>query len=85
MNPVTAFLVSACLVAGLAVGYVVNPYVGVAFLATAALVAMSLKMVSAWQKFVIFGMGTLQSVKGAGRASRDPSEPAKSRMLPAAA
>jgi regulator of protease activity HflC (stomatin/prohibitin superfamily) len=66
MNPVTAFLVFACMIAGLAVGYYGNPYLGFAFFAAAALIAMSLKMANVWQKFVILRMGKLQSVKGAG-------------------
>jgi regulator of protease activity HflC (stomatin/prohibitin superfamily) len=66
MNPVTAFLVLAFLAAGLATGYFVNPYLGFAFFAGAAVIAMSLKMANVWQKFVILRMGKLQSVKGAG-------------------
>jgi regulator of protease activity HflC (stomatin/prohibitin superfamily) len=66
MNPVTAFLVFAFLVAGVAAGYFVNPYLGFAFFAGAAVIAMSLKMANVWQKFVILRMGKLQSVKGAG-------------------
>ncbi len=66
MNPVTSFLVFAFLVAGLAAGYLVNPYLGFALLCVAALIAMSLKMANVWQKFVILRMGKLQSVRGAG-------------------
>src|ERR1700691_2653611 len=66
MNPVTSFLVFACLVAGLAVGYLVNPYLAFPLLAAAAVIAMSLKMANVWQKFVILRMGKLQSVRGAG-------------------
>jgi regulator of protease activity HflC (stomatin/prohibitin superfamily) len=66
MNPVTSFLVFACLVAGLGAGYLVNAYLAFPFLAAAALIAMSLKMANVWQKFVILRMGKLQSVKGAG-------------------
>jgi regulator of protease activity HflC (stomatin/prohibitin superfamily) len=66
MNSVTAFLVLTCLVAGVAVGYLVSPYPAFAFLAAAAVIAMSLKMANAWQKFVILRMGKLQSVRGAG-------------------
>jgi regulator of protease activity HflC (stomatin/prohibitin superfamily) len=66
MNSVTAFLVLAFLAAGLAAGYFVNPYLGFAFFASAAVIAMSLKMANVWQKFVILRMGKLQSVKGAG-------------------
>jgi len=66
MNPITAFLVVVCVVAGLAIGTWVNPYVGFVFLAAAVVIAASLKMANAWQKFVILRMGKLQSVKGAG-------------------
>jgi regulator of protease activity HflC (stomatin/prohibitin superfamily) len=66
MNPVTAFLVFACLVAGIGVGYFVNQYFGFALLAAAAVIALSLKMANVWEKFVILRMGKLQSVRGAG-------------------
>jgi len=66
MNPVTAFLVFACIVAGIATGYWLNPYAAPVFLAAAAVIALSLKMANAWQKFVILRMGKLQSVRGAG-------------------
>ena len=66
MNPVTALLTFAFMVAGLASGYFVNRYLGFAFFAAAAVIAMSLKMANVWQKFVILRMGKLQSVKGAG-------------------
>jgi regulator of protease activity HflC (stomatin/prohibitin superfamily) len=66
MNPVTSFLVLACMVAGLAIGYFVHPYLGFACFAVAAVIAMSLKMANVWQKFVILRMGKLQSVRGAG-------------------
>jgi regulator of protease activity HflC (stomatin/prohibitin superfamily) len=66
MNSVTSFLVFACLIAGLAAGYRVNPYLAFPFLAAAALIGMSLKMANVWQKFVILRMGKLQSVRGAG-------------------
>jgi regulator of protease activity HflC (stomatin/prohibitin superfamily) len=66
MNPVTSFLVFTCLAAGVAVGYLVSPYPAFAFLGAAAVIAMSLKMANAWQKFVILRMGKLQSVRGAG-------------------
>ena len=41
------------IVAGLAVGQWVNPYLALPFFAVAVIVAMSLKMANAWQKFVI--------------------------------
>jgi regulator of protease activity HflC (stomatin/prohibitin superfamily) len=66
MNPITAFLVFALTVAGIAVGYLVNPYLAFAFFGAAVIIAMSLKMANVWQKFVILRMGKLQSVKGAG-------------------
>jgi regulator of protease activity HflC (stomatin/prohibitin superfamily) len=66
MNPVTSFLVFAFLVAGFATSYFVNPYLGFAFFAGAAAIAMSLKMANVWQKFVVLRMGKLQGVKGAG-------------------
>src|SRR5579871_6464199 len=66
MNPITSFLVFACAVAGFAIGYWVNPYLAFVFFGAAALIALSLKMANAWQKFVILRMGKLQSVRGAG-------------------
>lgn len=66
MNPITSFLVFACIAAAFAVGYFVNPYLAFAFFAAGILIAMSLKMANVWQKFVILRMGKLQSVRGAG-------------------
>jgi len=66
MNPVTSFLVFACIVGGVAVSYFVHPYLGFACFAIGAVIAMSLKMANVWQKFVILRMGKLQSVRGAG-------------------
>jgi regulator of protease activity HflC (stomatin/prohibitin superfamily) len=66
MNPITAFLVFACLVgsaAGFFWGYLYLTYIGVA---AAVLIGLSLKMANVWQKFVILRMGKLQSVRGAG-------------------
>ena len=66
MNPITSFLVFACIVAGAAGGYWVNVYLAPLFVGAAAVIALSLKMANVWQKFVILRMGKLQSVKGAG-------------------
>ena len=66
MNPVTSFLVSVCVLAGLAIGQWVNDYLALVFFAAAVIIAFSLKMANAWQKFVILRMGKLQSVKGPG-------------------
>jgi regulator of protease activity HflC (stomatin/prohibitin superfamily) len=66
MNPVTAFLVFVFVLAGLAIGNWVNPYLALVFFGVAAIIALSLKMANAWQKFVILRLGKLQSVKGPG-------------------
>ena len=66
MNPITAFLTFVLILAGLAIGQWVNLYLALPFVAAAAIVAVSLKMANAWQKFVILRMGKLQSVKGPG-------------------
>ncbi len=66
MNPITSFLVFVFVLAGLAIGNWVNPFLALAFFAVAAIIALSLKMANAWQKFVTLRMGKLQSVKGPG-------------------
>jgi regulator of protease activity HflC (stomatin/prohibitin superfamily) len=66
MNPITSFLVFVSILASLATGYWMNRYLAVTFFAAAAIIAVSLKMANAWQKFVILRMGKLQSVKGPG-------------------
>jgi regulator of protease activity HflC (stomatin/prohibitin superfamily) len=66
MNPVTSFLVFACIGVGAAITYWVNPVLGLPFVGVAIIIALSLKMANVWQKFVILRMGKLQSVKGAG-------------------
>jgi regulator of protease activity HflC (stomatin/prohibitin superfamily) len=66
VNPVTAFVVFALGIAGLGVTAWANPYVASPFFAAAVIVALSLKMANAWEKFVILRMGKLQSVKGPG-------------------
>jgi regulator of protease activity HflC (stomatin/prohibitin superfamily) len=66
MNPITAFLVFACLAGSAASffwGHLNLTYIGVA---AAVLIGLSLKMANVWQKFVILRMGKLQSVRGAG-------------------
>lgn len=66
MNPITTFLVFVLILAGLATGQWVNPYLAVVFFGAAAVIAMSLKMANVWQKFVVLRMGKLQGVKGPG-------------------
>ncbi|MDA3913099.1 hypothetical protein [Oleiagrimonas sp.] len=43
-----------------------NLYVSIARMVLAVLIELLLKMVNVWQKFVIFGMGKLQSVRDSG-------------------
>jgi regulator of protease activity HflC (stomatin/prohibitin superfamily) len=64
MNPITSFLVVVCILAGIAIGQ--TSYLAFIFFGLALIIAFSLKMANAWQKFVILRMGKLQSVKGAG-------------------
>ncbi|WP_322402678.1 slipin family protein [Massilia luteola] len=66
MNPVTSFLVAVSLAVGAVLTYWANPLLGLPFLALAAILALSLKMANAWEKFVILRLGKLHSVKGAG-------------------
>ncbi len=66
MNPITSFLVMVCILTGLALGNWVAPYLALPLFAAALLIALSLKMANAWQRFVILRMGKLQSVKGPG-------------------
>jgi regulator of protease activity HflC (stomatin/prohibitin superfamily) len=66
MNPVTSFLVAACIIAGAALAYGTQPLSGFPLLVLAIVIAMALKMANAWEKFVILRLGKLQSVKGAG-------------------
>jgi len=48
MNPITSFLVFVSIIAGLATGYWVNPYLALAFFTAAAIIAVSQKMANAW-------------------------------------
>ena len=66
MNPITLFLVIACALVGLALGTTVNVFLAPPFLVTAVIIALSLKMANAWQKFVVLRAGKLQGVKGPG-------------------
>jgi len=66
MNPIASFLVSILVLTGLAIGRWENPYLALLFFGVAVIIALSLKMANAWQKFVILRMGKLQSVKGPG-------------------
>src|ERR1700726_2705183 len=66
MNPITLFLVIACALLGLALGKTVDLFFAPPFLVAAVIIALSLKMANAWQKFVILRAGKLQGVKGPG-------------------
>ena len=66
MNPITAFAVFALAMAGLGVAASINGYAATPLFAAAVIVALSLKMANAWEKFVVLRMGKLQSVKGPG-------------------
>jgi len=66
MNPITLFLAVVCVVAGVAFGEWVNLYLALPFAIAAVIIALSLKMANAWQKFVILRAGKLQGVKGPG-------------------
>src|SRR6266700_8185281 len=66
MNPITLFLTILCLI--VAAGLWLSGYLiaGVVFLVAAVIIAASLKMANAWEKFVILRAGKLQGVKGPG-------------------
>jgi regulator of protease activity HflC (stomatin/prohibitin superfamily) len=66
MNPITLFHFAAFVLAGVAVGEWVNLYLAPPLFVIAILIALSVKVVNVWQKFVILRVGKLQSVKGAG-------------------
>ena len=66
MNPITAFLVFAFLIAAAGVGRFVNPYLGVALFAVAVVIGSSLKMANVWQKFVILRNGETAKRQGGG-------------------
>src|SRR5438132_3092806 len=66
MNPITLFLVIACALVGLALGKTVDIFLAPPFLVAAVIIALSLKMANAWQKFVVLRAGKLQGVKGPG-------------------
>jgi len=66
MNPITAFIVVLLLAVGAAAGMFGSVLLAPVFWIAAILVASTLKMANAWQKFVILRAGKLQSVKGPG-------------------
>ena len=66
MNPITAFVVFALVVAGGVVESMAPGPLAIPLFALAVIVALSLKMANTWQKFVILRAGKLQGVKGPG-------------------
>lgn len=66
MNPITLFLAVACALVGVALGQLVGPLAAVPFLLIAVIIALSLKMANAWEKYVILRAGKLYGVKGPG-------------------
>ena len=53
MNPITSSLVAVLVLAGVAIGQWVNLYLSLPLFVGAIVLAMSLRMANAWQKFVI--------------------------------
>ena len=66
MNPITLFLTIVSVLLGVGAGLAGYTSLAFAFFVLAVLIAASLKMANAWQKFVILRAGKLQSVKGPG-------------------
>jgi regulator of protease activity HflC (stomatin/prohibitin superfamily) len=66
MNPISLFLAGAAGLTGIALGLLVNPWAGAPLVLLAILIALSLKMANAWQKFVILRAGNLLGVRGPG-------------------
>ncbi|MGI4814383.1 MAG: slipin family protein [Janthinobacterium lividum] len=66
MNPITLFLALVLVVIGVLLGQFVHIAFGVPFVIVAILLASSLKMANAWERFVILRAGKLHSVKGPG-------------------
>src|SRR5436189_3234039 len=66
MNPITLSLTILCALVG--AGFLLSgyPLLSLAFLVAAVIIAASLKMANAWEKFVILRAGKLQGVKGPG-------------------
>lgn len=66
MNPIALFLSFACIVVGLVVAQVRGPLAAAPILVVAVLIAVSLKMANAWERFVILRAGRLHGVRGPG-------------------
>jgi regulator of protease activity HflC (stomatin/prohibitin superfamily) len=66
MNPITLSLTILCALVGAGLLLSGYPLLSLAFFIAAVIVAASLKMANAWEKFVILRAGKLQGVKGPG-------------------
>jgi len=66
MNPLPMLISAIFLIGGVALGLLVNVYLGVISVLLAIFIGMSLKVANVWQKFVILRLGKLRSVEGAG-------------------
>ena len=66
MNPITLFATVIFAVIGGLLFAAQQAGIGILFIALAMLIAASLKMANAWEKFVILRAGNLSSVKGPG-------------------
>ena len=66
MNPISLFLAGAACLTAIALGLLVNPWAGAPLVLLVILIALSLKMANAWQKFVILRAGNLLGVRGPG-------------------
>lgn len=66
MNPLTPVLSAAFVLAGLAVGAWISPFLAPSLFVVGILVLLSVRVANVWEKFVILRLGKLQSVKGAG-------------------
>jgi regulator of protease activity HflC (stomatin/prohibitin superfamily) len=66
MNPISLFLAITCLIVGFGLISLHSVILGIVLVLLAAIIASSLKMANAWQKFVILRAGSLYGVKGPG-------------------
>ena len=65
MNPISLFAVVILLLIGAGAG-LLSPILAAPFVLAAFIVALSLQMANAWQRFVVLRAGKLQGVKGPG-------------------
>ena len=66
MNPITLFASAALISVGVVLDWLVHPFLVAPFVVTAVILALSLKMANAWERFVILRAGKLQRVQGPG-------------------